>query len=179
MKRTFIDLETLGRGPDAVILSCGIAVLIGGPEPTHTLTATELFPDIGHQLSRGRKIEYETVKWWATEGPPAYPFKYPEEKRLHLNNLCSEILSRTNGSDEIWSNSPTFDLAILRHLFHSVGFSEPWPFWKERDFRTLKSIFRKEYEDFKLNYAAGKQDYAPHSALFDVELMAHFAMGVL
>lgn len=178
MKRVFLDLETLGRGHDALILSCGVAVS-NSNGPKLNLMSTELFPSIGQQLAKGRKIEYETVKWWATESPPAYPFKHPEEKRLHLNNLCSEILSRTNGVDEIWSNSPSFDLAILRHLFHSIGFSEPWPFYKERDFRTLKSIFRKEYEGFKLNYAVGGQGYAPHSALFDVDFMAHFAMGVL
>lgn len=177
MKRVFIDLETLGRGPDALIISCGIAVLEG-----ENITATELFPSIGQQLAKGRKIEYETVKWWITEQPPSYPFVYPDGKRLMLGGFCGKILDLAKGADWICSNSPTFDLAIIRHLFSSCAFSEPWPFWKEEDFRTVKNWNRAEYEKFKAIFYAeteGNTHHAPHSALFDVEFMAKFVASLL
>lgn len=179
MKRVFIDLETLGRGPDALILSCGISTLSGQPGISgYAIASTELFPSIGQQLAAGRKIEYETVKWWIEGQHPSYPFDYPDEKRLMLPDFCGKILDRAIGADSICSNSPTFDLAIIRNVFNFCRFSEPWPFWKEEDFRTIKKWNRKEYEAFKLNYAAEKKDYAPHSALFDVEFMANFVASL-
>lgn len=182
MKRVFFDLETLGRGPDALIMSCGISTLSDQPGISgHSIVCTELFPSIGQQIAKGRRIEYETVKWWVTENPPSYPFEVGDDKRLTLNAFCSKLLIYTNGAGEICSNSPSFDLAIIRNLFDSCGFSEPWPFWKEEDFRTIKKWNRSEYEKFKALFyaeAKGNTRHVPHSALFDVEFMAEFVASL-
>lgn len=165
MKRIVIDIETLGRKDDAVILSFGCFEIDGKGQQMYAS-----YPSIGQQLSRGRAIEYETVKWWAKQTHPATGvFNIPEDDRSLLSDFCGQIQRHTNGATEIWANSPSFDLAILRHLFQSVGFSEPWPFWVERDVRTLKNVphFRPIYEQLKAD-----RKNPEHVAMFDAEFEA-------
>lgn len=143
-----IDLETLGTSVDSVILSIGYAIFT---YEDGIIDSGEIYPSIVEQHRMGRAMSSETVDWWHSNSPREF------ERLLNIPGRwrCSEVshffrrLELTMG--EVWANSPSFDLSILRDYLGGEVF---WPYYDERDFRTLKNLpgCRKVYEAHKAQY---------------------------
>jgi len=131
--RVMIDLETLGREPGCVICSVG-AAKFGEREVGETFEASV---DITSCQDFGLEIDAETLSWWLTQSSEA-------RAQLVGGDGLADVLADLNrfigDADELWANSPSFDLAILEAAFESCGVSAPWEFYEERDFRTLKNL---------------------------------------
>jgi exodeoxyribonuclease VIII len=41
----------------------------------------------------------------------------------------------------VWGNGASFDNTILTETYKRLGRTPPWPFWKDRCYRTVKSMF--------------------------------------
>jgi hypothetical protein len=42
--------------------------------------------------------------------------------------------------DEIWANAPSFDCEILSDAYARVDIEQPWDYWDERCYRTVKNL---------------------------------------
>jgi hypothetical protein len=140
MKRIMFDLETLGTDPAAHVLSIGWAIF----DEEEVLESGQVNLTSAGQEHRTRS--FDTVKWWvgqAAKNPASAHDSFAKGDECGMGTALSVVryaVSRAGDRAEVWANSPTFDLAILRSLFAEQEWETPWPFYMERDFRTLKAL---------------------------------------
>lgn len=153
-----IDLETLGRSPDAPILSIGL-VLFNDAE---ILSRHEWFLDIQEQLDHGAKPDASTILWWFSQSPEAQ-IPQVETVRIPVASVLAGVRSVLPLECLVWGNGPSFDCTILSELFRRHGQSKPWDFWNERCLRTLLDT----------NPTVKRvRSTTPHCALSDAEAQA-------
>lgn len=135
-----IDLETLGTGHDASILSIG-AVLFNPYGLGETMDRFHVAIDPKSCQAFGLKIDAETVMWWLDPARGAARAKLFEYERVDLASALDGFISWFgHDSRKVWSNGANFDIPIMKHAFAAIGRECPWKFWDERCYRSLKSL---------------------------------------
>ena len=139
-----IDIETLGTGPDAAILSIG-AVMFGSSG-----TGIEFYTTVDAQsaVDAGGSLTISTVAWWARQGAKAQ--EVLSGKHKHIDAALMELSEWMGAHCEVhkakvWANSPSFDCVILKSAYKAAGMSVPWMFYNERCHRTMKSLYPVPY----------------------------------
>ena len=140
-----IDLETGATTPDAAILAIG-AVIFDPYDPTQPLATLEIGISPEDNDRHDRRFSGSTLGWWSTQ-PEALSYL----NTLQLVSLTQALkllqsFIAKHAPVNIWANSPTFDVAILRNAydrFDSTHF--PFPHHRERDVRTLKALLPTQY----------------------------------
>lgn len=138
MNEVMIDLETLGLGADAVIMSIGAVKfdLHTGEIDDEAFYASV---SIDSNLELGRKIGESTLLYWLNQSKEARVVFH--EPKVHLRDALGQFtawLGRTKFCP--WGNGPAFDLVKLAHAYESCGWDHPWEFWNERCVRTYRSL---------------------------------------
>jgi hypothetical protein len=145
-----LDLETLGKGPDAVILAIGIADSYG--------CAFAANPSVAEQVAEGRTIEDDTLHWWFQQNDAARGALVRKPEGLDAVRQVVRDYFRQAAEEyeefRVWGNSPSFDCEILGHFLGG----KPWRYWQERDVRTAREILGDR-----------TQPRVAHSALSDAE----------
>ena len=134
-----IDIETCGTGPDACILT--IAAQCFDPLQRTAEYSDRFYYariDPGSQLNR--RIQDDTIAWWATQPPEAQEEAFGEENRISLTQALQELGKLIWQSKRFWANGPTFDANILEHAYKEAGMNLPWKFFVVRDARTVYSL---------------------------------------
>lgn len=135
-----LDLETLGAGPESVIIAIGAVKF----DPASTEQALEKFYTVIDPASctqYGLKMEAKTVMWWMDE-------KQNEARKDLLNSVMLDLPSALDGfavwlgenSCPVWGNGAGFDNVILRNAYLKTGLEVPWKFTHDRCFRTLAAL---------------------------------------
>ncbi len=134
-KHTMVDLETLGVDPDSVVLTLGAVIF----DPFSDVIFDQLYLriDIDEQTTRGRKIDNNTVEWWAKQDVSVMEDTFSENDRISMNDAMDKFCKFFWGSDKIWSHGSSFDIIIIENLLKQLGKSKPWDYWQIRDTRTL------------------------------------------
>lgn len=137
--KIMIDIETLGRKPGCVVLEVGIVAISG--ETGKPYDRFSVSTSVSIKLQENRTIEADTLVWWM-----AHPAAWAEICKGQINAPSPVCVAKSLAKfiediapDEVWSNSPTFDCAIMRDFLEQYGQVVPWEYWKERDFRTVKA----------------------------------------
>jgi len=130
VKSVMIDIETLSTQPDACVVAIGAAVF-NDHEVTDTWGCT-----IRHQDWHGH-IDPATVKWWIEQSMDAKHATFANG--ITDKEAMMQLKDFIQGADEIWANSPSFDLVILKKwwLRVSPGYHMPVSYRNERDCRTI------------------------------------------
>jgi len=132
--RLMLDIETLGTEPGCAICSIGAVVF-----DTDGLGNRETWSvDIASCQSLGMRIDAETLHWWLDQSPTVSELRGGEELPQVLHEFAA--FYREADADEIWANSPSFDCEILADANGRVDIEQPWDYWDERCFRTLKNL---------------------------------------
>ena len=137
-KHIMIDIETLGKKDDAVILSAG-AVSFDGKE-----VKEEFYKEfcVQSQLDIGRTIDGDTLNWWSQQGgkPPIINDGLLLNALLGFRNFIT-AMSFSEPNDEeytyIWAHGVTFDITKLQSILPSP----PWQHWQIMDCRTLVQLW--------------------------------------
>ncbi len=158
-----IDLETLGTGPDCVVLTIG-GVKFNPNEISDTHNEFYYRFDVDEQLAKGRTTLDSTIEWWGRQEKSVRDEALGDEGRTSVLEVLQHLNKWCVGVDVIWCQGPAFDIVILENMYHQYKHHIPWAFWKIRDSRTLFSIMpsdpRKEIE------------FAAHNALEDCKVQA-------
>lgn len=143
-RNIMIDLETMGTGPRSAIAAIGAVEfdLYGqglGRELYHRV-------DLRSSVAAGLVIDANTIIWWMKQSDAARAELISDNNvPLHyaLYDL-REIIAGQNlaGADDtiIWANGASFDFPILAEAYRAVGSQQPWKFFNERDWRTVRKI---------------------------------------
>lgn len=152
MPDLMVDLETLGKSNDSIILTIGAQLFdpsVHGWEKRpqrHIHTGENYDPylnirvDVDEQEKLGRKTDNETLEWWAQQSPEAQYDSFAEEDRLPLKQALIQLNQLAEPCKRVWSKGPMFDFAILEHAFGQVGMKVPWKFWNVMDARTVYAL---------------------------------------
>jgi len=140
-EHVMIDIETMGKGSRAAILSIGAVkfnpLYVGQPIEDSFHVGVTLESCARHGLN----LDASTVEWWLD------PARRPAwDAHLTLDKVdlweALEGLRFWFGSKSLptWGNGATFDNVILRNAYAATDQVCPWEFWDDRCYRTLKSL---------------------------------------
>ncbi|HAW5341532.1 TPA: exonuclease [Escherichia coli] len=133
-----IDLETMGKNPDAPIISIG-AIFFDpqtgdmGPEFSKTIDLE----------TAGGVIDRDTIKWWLKQSREAQSAIMTDEIPLDDALLqLREFIDENSGEFfvQVWGNGANFDNTILRRSYERQGISCPWRYYNDRDVRTIVEL---------------------------------------
>ena len=132
-----IDIEGLGTGPDAAILT--IAAQSFDPFGTGHYDR-HYYARITLESQENRRIQDDTLAWWATQ-PEAQQEAFAEDNRVPLDHALDDLYRLAWQHDYIWAQGPTYDINILEHAYKSYNKTQPWQFYRIRDSRTVLSLW--------------------------------------
>ncbi|HHK8940086.1 TPA: 3'-5' exoribonuclease [Escherichia coli] len=133
-----IDLETMGKNPDAPIIAIG-AIFFDpqtgdmGPEFSKTIDLE----------TAGGVIDRDTIKWWLKQSREAQSAIMTDEIPLDDALLqLREFIDENSGEFfvQVWGNGANFDNTILRRSYERQGIPCPWRYCNDRDVRTIVEL---------------------------------------
>ncbi|ASE45328.1 MULTISPECIES: 3'-5' exonuclease [Citrobacter] len=139
-----VDLETMGSGPDAPIVSIGAVYF----DPSTGNTGAEFYQVVSLEssMSFGMKPDASTIQWWLKQSSEARSAILVDEAmglRETLELLADFIAENAaNGSHtvQLWGNGCSFDNVILRRAYALAETPFAVPFWNDRDVRTMVEL---------------------------------------
>ena len=139
-----VDLETMGTEVTSVILSIGAVSF----DPETGGLGNTFYKEINTNscLNAGLTVNEKTMDWWQTQPPEVRGLL--EQCRSSVEFLPDSLkefgeyvqANMDPESGNVWGNGASFDNAILAHAYSKVGMELPWPFYKDRCYRTIKSL---------------------------------------
>lgn len=146
MNDVMLDLETMGAGPDAAIVSIGAVAFdvercCLGPGFYQTVT-------LQSSVDLGGVMDPATIVWWMEQDPAARAALQKSATHISraLQGFTGFVDSIRDGSGpspldvRIWGNGAAFDNVILRSSYRRSGSLPPWSFWNDRCYRTVKAM---------------------------------------
>jgi hypothetical protein len=148
MKSTMgmIDIETLGTHYDSVVLTIGCCKF--NPfDPTEEPYDINLWKlEVEDQVGLGRKIDKGTIEWWGKQQKHIRDEAFSQYDRMPTHKVLQELNLWSKDCTKMWSQGPSFDMAILSSLYRDFKMSTGWNFWDERDARTITSLIPREFK---------------------------------
>ena len=135
-----LDLETMGTSANAPIIAIGAV----------SFDRDGVYDEFYQQISladnmlHGRKPDASTIIWWLQQSDDA---RAAFAQNNHSHQLDITLMAFTDWFNlgrlvEVWGNGASFDNAILADAYRSVGLEQPWKFWNDRCYRTVKEMHR-------------------------------------
>ncbi|AQV21010.1 exodeoxyribonuclease VIII [Escherichia coli] len=168
-----IDLETMGKNPDAPIISIG-AIFFDpqtgdmGPEFSKTIDLE----------TAGGVIDRDTIKWWLKQSREAQSAIMTDEIPLDDALLqLREFIDENSGEFfvQVWGNGANFDNTILRRSYERQGIPCPWRYHNDRDVRTIVELGKAI--DFDARTAIPFEGER-HNALDDARYQAKYVSAI-
>ncbi|MEB5958325.1 3'-5' exoribonuclease [Escherichia coli] len=168
-----IDLETMGKNPDAPIISIG-AIFFDpqtgdmGPEFSKTIDLE----------TAGGVIDRNTIKWWLKQSREAQSAIMTDEIPLDDALLqLREFIDENSGEFfvQVWGNGANFDNTILRRSYERQGIPCPWRYYNDRDVRTIVELGKAI--DFDARTAIPFEGER-HNALDDARYQAKYVSAI-
>ncbi|WP_435890320.1 3'-5' exoribonuclease domain-containing protein [Escherichia coli] len=168
-----IDLETMGKNPDAPIISIG--AIFFDPQTG----------DVGPEFSKtidletaGGVIDRDTIKWWLKQSREAQSAIMTDEIPLDDALLQLREFIDENSGDffvQVWGNGANFDNTILRRSYERQGITCPWRYYNDRDVRTIVELGKAI--DFDARTAIPFEGER-HNALDDARYQAKYVSAI-
>ena len=168
-----IDLETMGKNPDAPIIS--IDAIFFDPQTG----------DMGPEFSKtidletaGGVIDRDTIKWWLKQSREAQSAIMTDEIPLDDALLqLREFIDENSGEFfvQVWGNGANFENTILRRSYERQGIPCPWRYYNDRDVRTIVELGKAI--DFDARTATPFEGER-HNALDDARYQAKYVSAI-
>ncbi|EPE9126652.1 3'-5' exoribonuclease domain-containing protein [Escherichia coli] len=162
-----IDLETMGKNPDAPIISLG--AIFFDPQ------SGEMGPEFSKTIdldTAGGVIDRDVIKWWLKQSREAQSAILTDEIPLDdaLLQLREFIDENSCGFYvRVWGNGANFDNVILRRSYERQGIPCPWRYCNDRDVRTIVELGNSIGFDVRMTIPF---EGVPHNALDDARHQA-------
>lgn len=164
-----VDLETMGTGPDASILSIGACVF--DPRGTGLIAYNSYYRNItlASCMKAGLSVTAETIEFWMDQPEAAREALKPDRWAIHaaLRDFSQWVHSWADNEGKafrIWAHGSTFDIVILESAYRICELERPWAYNVMRDDRTLLEVAGVDLKDF--------QEGTFHNALDDARNQA-------
>ena len=168
-----IVLETMGKNPDAPIISIG-AIFFDpqtgdmGPEFSKTIDLE----------TAGGVIDRDVIKRWLKQSREAQSAIMTDEIPLDDALLqLREFIDENSGEFfvQVWGNGANFENTILRRSYERQGIPCPWRYYNDRDVRTIVELGKAI--DFDARTAIPFEGER-HNALDDARYQAKYVSAI-
>lgn len=137
-----IDLETTGKRPGCCILTIGAAGIDkNGLE-------VKFYARIHHDKSKyeGFDDDPETLDFWRKQDTATLTEAFggrdfPGDTVREFVSFVGKNFDTQAKNFTVWSKGSDFDFPILKAYLDAYDLATPWPFWCQRDYRTLQAVF--------------------------------------
>ena len=135
-----LDLETMGNGSNSAIIAIGaVAFDIDGVQ-------SKFYQQVNLQSSidAGMEMDASTVLWWLKQSDSARSAFKDNEDALNIANALIEfsMFCESVKVCGMWGNGAAFDNALLSNAYRKLEMNQPWKFWNDRCYRTVKNIYQ-------------------------------------
>lgn len=171
-----LDLETLGTAPGCPILSIGAVSFCRsgvGVGVNNTFYCAVKLPE-------NPTVSSETLLWWLDQSEEArHTLIDDQEAALGAEEALKAVSSWVKSTHlgvrfaGVWANGASFDLPIIESAMRDVGVDVPWPFYKHRCFRTMKTLPGADAGDVKPEFKG-----TAHNALDDAIHQAEWLINI-
>ncbi|EIH4171805.1 3'-5' exoribonuclease, partial [Escherichia coli] len=133
-----IDLETMGKNPDAPIASIGAVFF--DPQTGEQGPEFSKIIDMG---TCGGTVDISTIEWWLQRSGEARAAILAD--RIPLDDALlqlREFIDENSGEFfvQVWGNGANFDNVILRRSYERQEIPCPWRYTNDRDVRTMVAL---------------------------------------
>lgn len=147
MNDAMLDLETLGTGNDAAIVSIGACLvdLHGDGVPIGISHRFYARVHLGSSIEVGLKIDPSTVLWWLQQSDVARKSTFEGVSLtlpVALRDFNAFLIA--GGITSVWGNASTFDNVIIRSAYRACGIVPAWGFRGDKCYRTVLNLLPKE-----------------------------------
>ena len=169
-QHVMIDLETMGTGANAAIISIGAVKFdINGVD---TVSPFYCNIDLKSAVSGGGVMDPSTVLWWLDQDKEA--IKALKGDELHINVALANF-SHWLGNNKhlIWGNGSDFDNVILANTYNRSSLVMPWKYYNNRCYRTIKNEFGSDIQFVRVGTAHNALDDAISQAEHLIKIYKH------
>lgn len=142
MTNVMIDLETMATSNNAAIVAIAAVQF--------DIATGEIGKEFYRKVSlvdsaKSGEIDPETILWWLKQSDEAKEVFFGEQGNLLevLTELDSWFGCVNKFKVKVWGNGSSFDNVILRNAAVKVVGKELWPFYADRDVRTIVGLGRQ------------------------------------
>lgn len=155
----FIDLETLGKWDDAILLSVGVCILTDEQTKQPGIDYDKLLSQsiefklsVADQKALGRKHEQSVMDWWKEQGDSAKKVLIPSSSDLPIAEVFKSIEAFLVGFGMDWKSVRLFDrngfdIKKLQHLWEEslkLGKDVPWDYQECWEIATILKFLSPE-----------------------------------
>lgn len=160
MKSCMVDIETLATGPEAAVISIGVAAF--DDEAIVASGGIQIASGDWHGL-----IDPDTVKWWLQQSPEAQRNTFFGTTTAKKAAEQFAFFMKEHGGDELWANDPSFDCVILRRWWQRTTGNSRFPshYREERSCRTIFAEARRAGIDLQAAWVGGLAHSAESDAI--------------
>lgn len=145
-----VDLETLGTGADACVISLGaIKFNINEIDNFDAIKRSndrffiEYF-NMDDQIELGASVTPETIKWWLKQSDRARKFVYEKTEYKDTIDILEAFAKFCKGSSFLWGNGAAFDNTIIRTMYRTFDTEFPISYSGDRCYRTLVALTKNK-----------------------------------
>lgn len=136
-----LDLETLGTRPGDAVISVGVQLFDASAGKLGPGAKVNL--DIEKVIAAGFGVTGSTIKFWINQSEAATmaALENPSDLVQGLMAVADFFTDNEGGQNrsiKVWGNGAAFDNVLLREMYQRLNLLEPWVFWNDRCFRTMK-----------------------------------------
>lgn len=137
-----VDNETLGTGANSAVISIGACQF----DPDTQSIGSTFHAIINKQslLDLGCTTDQSTIDWWEKQSDEAKAGSYSYPNGTDIRTVLLAFYDWMGGEKSkatLWGNGSDFDNAQLAELYRKAGIPQPWAFWNNRCYRTMKNMF--------------------------------------
>ena len=171
MQDVMLDLETMGNGPQAAIIAIGAVEFDIPAQQVGERFYTVI--DLESAVACGGVMDASTVLWWLKQSDAARAAfdRGGDHIAVALQQFAGWMENRAKRDDvRVWGNGAAFDNVILASAYRRNGTAQPWQFWNDRCYRTVKA----QHPAVKM-----QRNGTHHNAVDDAESQARHLIAMM
>ena len=138
MNDVMLDLETLGTKPDSTIISIGAVQF--------DLATREIGPTFYQIIDITTWPQFNadpaTICWWMQQKAEARGIFIQAGTKTAYDVLVAFSEWVPNSGVRVWGNGAAFDNVILASAYRLMKLPQPWRWYNDRCYRTIKAQYR-------------------------------------
>ncbi len=171
MNNVMVDIETMGNGNNAAIMSIGACYF----DPLTGEIGETFHQEVNLQSSvdAGCELDASTVVWWMGQSDEARAKFKRNHRSRGLSDVVTDFMLFAKGraNTQVWGNGATFDNVIIKNAAEKCNITVTWQFWNDRDVRTIVELGKVIGIDPKRDVPF---DGVAHDALDDAKHQAKY-----
>lgn len=152
-----VDIETLGTRPGDTILAIG-AVMFSVEKGIYSRFYSTI--SMTDSKEKGFKATRSTIEWWEKQDAALRNEVFSGIKSVEQVLQEFTAFFPPFGEVCVWGNGANFDNTLLSAAYRLMNMEQPWKYWNDRCYRTIKNMFLDERIDH-----IGKEHHALDDAI--------------